>query len=208
MKKAVSLLLTLILTLSLCTPVLADPGDEGEENMTQQGQQENNGPQWPADTEQCFFCEEKTKEYYSGTGIGQGRSVTFGQIFKRTHIEGTGDSFTSLTGFTVDSTTKKGLTAVANDNTLTISVAGDCEPGESFVILMADNVKYALCVNVREASGGQGGQGGPLPFAGDVQTFINSNFEQVDGKWTNRNSPPSIQAAWNKLGMDAQWFAV
>lgn len=36
MKKAVSLLLTLILTLSLCTPVLADPGDEGEENMPQQ----------------------------------------------------------------------------------------------------------------------------------------------------------------------------
>lgn len=207
MKKVVSLLLALILTLSLCTPVLADPGDKGEENMPQQGQQENNGPQWPADTEQCFFYEEKTKEYYSGKGIGQGRSVTFGQIFKRTHIEGTGDSFTPLTGFTVDSTTKKGLTAVANDNTLTISVAGDCEPGESFVILMADNVKYALCVNVRESSGGQGGQGGPPPFAGDVQTFINSNFEQVDGKWTNRNSPPSIRAAWNKLGMDAQWFA-
>ena len=144
MKKVVSLLLALILTLSLCTPVLADPGDKGEENMPQQGQQENNGPQWPADTEQCFFYEEKTKEYYSGKGIGQGRSVTFGQIFKRTHIEGTGDSFTPLTGFTVDSTTKKGLTAVANDNTLTISVAGDCEPGESFVILMADNVKYAL----------------------------------------------------------------
>ena len=40
MKKAVSLLLTLMLTLSLCTPVLADPGDEGEENMPQQGQQE------------------------------------------------------------------------------------------------------------------------------------------------------------------------
>lgn len=44
MKKAVSLLLTLILTLSLCTSVLADPGDKGEENMPQQGQQENNGP--------------------------------------------------------------------------------------------------------------------------------------------------------------------
>lgn len=44
MKKAVSLLLTLILTLSLCTPVLAAPGDEGEENVPQQGQQENNGP--------------------------------------------------------------------------------------------------------------------------------------------------------------------
>ena len=180
MKKAVSLLLTLILTLSLCTSVLADPGDKGEENMPQQGQQENNGPQWPADTEQCFFYEDNNEIYYSGTGLSQGRSVTFGQIFKRTHIEGTGDSFTPLTGFTVDSTTKEGLTAEANGNALTISVAGDCEPGESFVILTADNEKYALCVNVHESSGGQGGQDGPPPFAGDVQTFINSNFEQVD----------------------------
>lgn len=208
MKKAVSLLLTLILTLSLCTPVLAAPGDEEEENVPQQGQQENNGPRWPAGTEQCFFYVEKEQKYYSGTGIDQGHSVTFGQIFKRTHIEETGDSFTSLTGFAVDSTTKTGLTASAKDGALTISVAGDCEPGESFVIFTADNVKYALCVNVHESSGGQGGQDGPPHFAGEVQTFINDNFKQVDGKWTNRNSPPSIQAAWNKLGMDAQWFAV
>lgn len=207
MKKAVSLLLTLILTLSLCTPVLAAPGDN-EGDVPQQGQQENNGPQWPEGTEQCFFYEDNKETYYSGTGLSQGRSVTFDQIFKRTHIEGTGDSFTSLTGFTVDSTTKKGLTAVANDNTLTISVAGDCEPGESFVILMADNVKYALCVNVRESSGGQGGQGGPPPFAGDVQTFINSNFEQVDGKWTNKNSPPSIQAAWSNFDTSVKEFAI
>lgn len=207
MKKAVSLLLTLILTLSLCTPVLAAPGDN-EGDVPQQGQQENNGPQWPEGTEQCFFYEDNKETYYSGTGLSQGRSVTFNQIFKRTHIEGTGDSFTSLTGFTVDSTTKKGLTAVANDNTLTISVAGDCEPGESFVILMADNVKYALCVNVRESSGGQGGQGGPPPFAGDVQTFINSNFEQVDGKWTNKNSPPSIQAAWSNFDTSVKEFAI
>lgn len=208
MKKAVSLLLTLILTLSLCTPVLADPGDEGEENMPQQGQQENNGPQWPEGTEQCFFYEDNNEIYYSGTGLSQGRSVTFGQIFKRTHIEGTGDSFTQLTGFTVDSTTKKDLTAEANDNTLTISVAGDCEPGESFVILMADNVKYALCVNVRESSGGQGGQGGPPPFAGDVQTFINDNFKQVDGEWTEKNDPPSIQAAWSNFDTSAKEFAI
>lgn len=183
MKKAVSLLLTLILTLSLCTPVLADPGDEVEENMPQQGQQENNGPQWPADTEQCFFYEDNNEIYYSGTGLSQGRSVIFGQIFKRTHIEGTGDSFTQLTGFTVDSTTKKDLTAEANDNTLTISVAGDCEPGESFVILMADNVKYALCVNARESSGGQGGQGGPPAFVRDAQKFVECYFEQTEAGW-------------------------
>lgn len=207
MKKAVSLLLTLILTLSLCTPVLAAPGDN-EGDVPQQGQQENNGPQWPKGTEQCFFYEDNNKTYYSGTGLSQGRSVTFGQIFKRTQIVGTGDSFTPLTGFTVDSTTKTGLTASAKDGALTISVAGDCKPGESFVILTADNVKYALCVNVHESSGGnQGGQGGPS-FAGEVQTFINDNFEQVDGKWKVKDSHPDIQAAWNKLGMDAQRFAV
>ena len=207
MKKAVSLLLPLILTLSLCTPVLAAPGDEGEENVPQQGQQEDNGPRWPAGTEQCFFYVEKEQKYYSGTGIDQGRSVTFGQIFKRTHIKGSGDSFTPLTGFTVEPTTKEGLTAEANGNALTISVAGNCEPGESFVILTADNEKYALCVNVHKTSGGQGGQGGPS-FAGEVQTFINDNFEQVDGKWKVKDSHPDIQAAWNKLGMDAQRFAV
>lgn len=204
MKKAVSLLLTLILTLSLCTPVLAAPGDN-EGDVPQQGQQENNGPQWPEGTEQCFFYEDNKKTYYSGTGLSQGCRVTFGQIFKRTH----GDSFTPLTGFTVDSTTKEGLTAEANGNALTISVAGDCEPGESFVILTADNVKYALCVNVHESSGGQGGQGGPPPFAGDVQTFINSNFEYgTDGGWKAKASAEGIKAAWNKLGTDAQWFAV
>lgn len=207
MKKLVSLLLALILTLSLCTPVLAAPGDN-EGDVPQQGQQENNGPQWPKGTEQCFFYEDNNKTYYSGTGLSQGRSVTFGQIFKRTQIVGTGDSFTPLTGFTVDSTTKTGLTASAKDGALTISVAGDCKPGESFVILTADNVKYALCVNVHESSGGnQGGQGGPS-FAGEVQTFINDNFEQVDGKWKVKDSHPDIQAAWNKLGMDAQRFAV
>ena len=83
MKKVVSLLLALILTLSLCTPVLAAPGDN-EGDVPQQGQQENNGPQWPKGTEQCFFYEDNNKTYYSGTGLSQGRSVTFGQIFKRT----------------------------------------------------------------------------------------------------------------------------
>lgn len=210
MKKAVSLLLTLILTLSLCTPVLAAPGDEGEENVPQQGQQENNGPQWPAGTEQCFFYVEKEQKYYSGTGIDQGRSVTFGRIFKRTHIEGTGDSFTPLTGFTVDSTTKEGLTAEANDNTLTISAAGDCEPGESFVILMADNVKYALCVNVHESSGGQGGQGGPPAFVRDAQKFVECYFEQTEAGWKVKESSNTndIQGAWNGLNAEAQLCAV
>lgn len=71
MKKVVSLLLALILTLSLCTPVLAAPGDN-EGDVPQQGQQENNGPQWPKGTEQCFFYEDNNKTYYSGTGLSQG----------------------------------------------------------------------------------------------------------------------------------------
>lgn len=188
MKKAVSLLLTLILTLSLCTPVLAAP-DDNEGDVPQQGQQENNDPRWPAGTEQCFFYVEKEQKYYSGTGIDQGHSVTFGQIFKRTHIEETGDSFTSLTGFAVDSTTKTGLTASAKDGALTISVAGDCEPGESFVIFTADNVKYALCVNVHETSGGQGGQDGP-PTTGQIK-----DAKQLTG------DKPAIDMALDYLGI-------
>ena len=54
MKKLVSLLLALILTLSLCTPVLAAPGDN-EGDVPQQGQQENNGPQWPKGTEKTII---------------------------------------------------------------------------------------------------------------------------------------------------------
>lgn len=209
MKKAVSLLLTLILTLSLCTPVLAAP-DDNEGDVPQQGQQENNGPQWPEGTEQCFFYEDNNEIYYSGTGLSQGRSVTFGQIFKRTHIEGTGDSFTPLTGFTVDSTTKEGLTAEANGNALTISVAGDCEPGESFVILTADNEKYALCVNVHESSGGQGGQGGPPAFVRDAQKFVECYFEQTEAGWKVKESSNTndIQGAWNGLNAEAQLCAV
>lgn len=209
MKKAVSLLLTLILTLSLCTPVLAAP-DDNEGDVPQQGQQENNGPQWPEGTEQCFFYEDNNEIYYSGTGLSQGRSVTFGQIFKRTHIEGTGDSFTPLTGFTVDSTTKEGLTAEANGNALTISVAGDCEPGESFVILTADNEKYALCVNVHESSGGQGGQDGPPAFVRDAQKFVEGYFEQTEAGWKVKESSNTndIQGAWNRLNAEAQLCAV
>lgn len=132
--------------------------------------------------------------------------MTFDRVYKD---EGN-DSYTQLTGFTVDSqATAAGLTATVNGGALTVTAANDCDAEVKFVVIEAAGVKYALRVIVNETSGGnQGGQGGPPPFAGDVQTFINSNFEQVDGKWTNRNSPPSIQAAWNKLSMDAQWFAV
>lgn len=189
MKKLVSLLLALVMALGLVVPVW--------------------GNDLPSGTEPLFFYGQDNKQewhYFNGTGLGQGNSVTFDRVYKD---EGN-DSYTQLTGFTVDSqATAAGLTATVNGGALTVTAANDCDAEVKFVVIEAAGVKYALRVIVNETSGGnQGGQGGPPPFAGDVQTFINSNFEQVDGKWTNRNNPPSIQAAWNKLGMDAQWFAV
>ena len=188
MKKAVSLLLALVMAVGLVVPVW--------------------GNDLPSGTEPLFFYGQDNKQewhYFNGTGLGQGNSVTFDRVYKD---EGN-DSYTQLTGFTVDSqATAAGLTATVNGGALTVTAANDCDAEVKFVVIEAAGVKYALRVIVNETSGGnQGGQGGPS-FAGDVQTFINSNFEQVDGKWTNRKSPPSIQAAWNKLGMDAQWFAV
>lgn len=189
MKKLVSLLLALVMALGLVVPVW--------------------GNDLPSGTEPLFFYGQDNKQewhYFNGTGLGQGNSVTFDRVYKD---EGN-DSYTQLTGFTVDSqATAAGLTATVNGGALTVTAANDCDAEVKFVVIEAAGVKYALRVIVNETSGGnQGGQGGPPPFAGDVQTFINSNFEQVDGKWTNRNSPPSIQVAWNKLSMDAQWFAV
>lgn len=189
MKKLVSLLLALVMALGLVVPVW--------------------GNDLPSGTEPLFFYGQDNKQewhYFNGTGLGQGNSVTFDRVYKD---EGN-DSYTQLTGFTVDSqATAAGLTATVNGGALTVTAANDCDAEVKFVVIEAAGVKYALRVIVNETSGGnQGGQGGPPPFAGDVQTFINSNYEQVDGKWTNRNSPPSIQAAWNKLSMDAQWFAV
>lgn len=188
MKKAVSLLLALVMAVGLVVPVW--------------------GNDLPSGTEPLFFYGQDNKQkwhYFNGTGLGQGNSVTFDRVYKD---EGN-DSYTQLTGFTVDSqATAAGLTATVNGGALTVTAANDCDAEVKFVVIEAAGVKYALRVIVNETSGGnQGGQGGPS-FAGDVQTFINSNFEQVDGKWTNRKSPPSIRAAWNKLGMDAQWFAV
>lgn len=188
MKKAVSLLLALVMAVGLVVPVW--------------------GNDLPSGTEPLFFYGQDNKQewhYFNGTGLGQGNSVTFDRVYKD---EGN-DSYTQLTGFTVDSqATAAGLTATVNGGALTVTAANDCDAEVKFVVIEAAGVKYALRVIVNEtSSGNQGGQGGPS-FAGDVQTFINSNFEQVDGKWTNRKSPPSIQAAWNKLGMDAQWFAV
>lgn len=188
MKKVVSLLLALVMALGLVVPVW--------------------GNDLPSGTEPLFFYGQDNKQewhYFNGTGLGQGNSVTFDRVYKD---EGN-DSYTQLTGFTVDSqATAAGLTATVNGGALTVTAANDCDAEVKFVVIEAAGVKYALRVIVNETSGGnQGGQGGPS-FAGEVQTFINDNFEQVDGKWKVKDSHPDIQAAWNKLGMDAQRFAV
>lgn len=189
MKKLVSLLLALVMALGLVIPVW--------------------GNDLPSGTEPLFFYGQDNKQewhYFNGTGLGQGNSVTFDRVYKD---EGN-DSYTQLTGFTVDSqATAAGLTATVNGGALTVTAANDCDAEVKFVVIEAAGVKYALRVIVNETSGGQGGQGGPPPFAGDVQTFINSNFEYgTDGGWKAKASAEGIKAAWNKLGTDAQWFAV
>ena len=190
MKKLVSLLLALVMALGLVVPVW--------------------GNDLPSGTEPLFFYGQDNKQewhYFNGTGLGQGNSVTFDRVYKD---EGN-DSYTQLTGFTVDSqATAAGLTATVNGGALTVTAANDCDAEVKFVVIEAAGVKYALRVIVNETSGGnQGGQGGPPPFAGDVQTFINSNFEYgTDGGWKAKASAEGIKAAWNKLGTDAQWFAV
>ncbi len=189
MKKAVSLLLALVMAVGLVVPVW--------------------GNDLPSGTEPLFFYGQDNKQewhYFNGTGLGQGNSVTFDRVYKD---EGN-DSYTQLTGFTVDSqATAAGLTATVNGGALTVTAANDCDAEVKFVVIEAAGVKYALRVIVNETSGGnQGGQGGPS-FAGDVQTFINSNFEYgTDGGWKAKASAEGIKAAWNKLGTDAQWFAV
>lgn len=190
MKKVVSLLLALVMALGLVVPVW--------------------GNDLPSGTKPLFFYGQDNKQewhYFNGTGLGQGNSVTFDKVYKD---EGN-DSYTQLTGFTVDSqATAAGLTATVNGGALTVTAANDCDAEVKFVVIEAAGVKYALRVIVNETSGGnQGGQGGPPSFAGDVQTFINSNFEYgTDGSWKAKASAKDVQAAWNKLGMDAQWFAV
>lgn len=142
MKKLVSLLLALVMALGLVVPVW--------------------GNDLPSGTEPLFFYGQDNKQewhYFNGTGLGQGNSVTFDRVYKD---EGN-DSYTQLTGFTVDSqATAAGLTATVNGGALTVTAANDCDAEVKFVVIEAAGVKYALRVIVNETSGGnQGGQGGP-----------------------------------------------
>lgn len=100
------------------------------------------------------------------------------------------DSYTQLTGFTVDSqATAAGLTATVNGGALTVTAANDCDAEVKFVVIEAAGVKYALRVIVNESSGGQGGQGGP-PTTGQIK-----DAKQLTG------DKPAIDMALDYLGI-------
>lgn len=191
MKKLVSLLLALVMALGLVVPVW--------------------GNDLPSGTEPLFFYGQDNKQewhYFNGTGLGQGNSVTFDRVYKD---EGN-DSYTQLTGFTVDSqATAAGLTATVNGGALTVTAANDCDAEVKFVVIEAAGVKYALRVIVNETSGGnQGGQSGPPAFVRDAQKFVEGYFEQTEAGWKVKESSNTndIQGAWNRLNAEAQLCAV
>ena len=170
MKKVVSLLLALVMAVGLVVPVW--------------------GNDLPSGTEPLFFYGQDNKQewhYFNGTGLGQGNSVTFDRVYKD---EGN-DSYTQLTGFTVDSqATAAGLTATVNGGALTVTAANDCDAEVKFVVIEAAGVKYALRVIVNETSGGnQGGQGGP-PTTGQIK-----DAKQLTG------DKPAIDMALDYLGI-------
>lgn len=170
MKKAVSLLLALVMAVGLVVPVW--------------------GNDLPSGTKPLFFYGQDNKQewhYFNGTGLGQGNSVTFDKVYKD---EGN-DSYTQLTGFTVDSqATAAGLTATVNGGALTVTAANDCDAEVKFVVIEAAGVKYALRVIVNETSGGnQGGQGG-LPTTGQIK-----DAKQLTG------DKPAIDMALDYLGI-------
>ena len=172
MKKVVSLLLALVMALGLVVPVW--------------------GNDLPSGTEPLFFYGQDNKQewhYFNGTGLGQGNSVTFDRVYKD---EGN-DSYTQLTGFTVDSqATAAGLTATVNGGALTVTAANDCDAEVKFVVIEAAGVKYALRVIVNESSGGQGGQGGQggPPTTGQIK-----DAKQLTG------DKPAIDMALDYLGI-------
>lgn len=147
MKKAVSLLLALVMAVGLCSGVWAentDPVDDQESN------QQESGPVWPEGAIHLEFCENGT--YYNGKGVNPGASVTFDALYvDRQHN-------TAITGFSVSNETSAGLNAVATEGgKLTVTVADNCEPGDKFVVLMVGETKYALRLNVNKVGGDHGG---------------------------------------------------
>lgn len=128
-------------------------------NVNKVGGDHGGGPKWPTTEQFCFNGTDNDGKtsFFNGTGIDQGGTVTFEKIFKddNDHMQ--------ITSFAVDKgLTSKGLTATANGEALTVTIAEDCELGEQFVVIVADNIEYSMCFNVRKAGGNQGGgdQGG------------------------------------------------
>lgn len=144
-------------------------------NVNEVGGNQGGGPNWPTREKFCFIGtdDNNTTSFFNGTGIDQGRTVTFEKIFKddKDHKQ--------ITNFAVDEElTSEGLTATANGEMLTVTVAGNCEPGESFVVIIADNIRYSMCFNVREAGGNQGGN--DRPTTGDVTNLNNLRGEYAE----------------------------
>lgn len=128
-------------------------------NVNRVGGDHGGGPKWPTTEQFCFNGTDNDGEtsFFNGTGIDQGSTVTFEKVFKDN------EGHMQITSFAVDEgLTSKGLTATANGEALTVTIAEDCELGEQFVVIVADNTKYSMCFNVRKAGGNQGGgdQGG------------------------------------------------
>ena len=176
-------------------------------NVNKVGGDHGGGPKWPTTEQFCFNGTDNDGEtsFFNGTGIDQGSTVTFEKVFKdnKGHMQ--------ITSFAVDKgLTSEGLTATANGEALTVTIAEDCELGEQFVVIVADNIKYSMCFNVRKAGGNQGGgdQGGnDRPGGGedrrtgtvtDPNTLENEttkkyladyiNYEGTGGQFTIKNA--------------------
>ena len=176
-------------------------------NVNKVGGDHGGGPKWPTTERFCFNGTDNDGKtsFFNGTGIDQGKTVTFEKIFKddNDHMQ--------ITSFAVDKgLTSKGLTATANGEALTVTIAEDCELGEQFVVIVADNTKYSMCFNVRKAGGDHGGgdQGGnDRPGGGedrrtgtvtDPNTLENEttkkyladyiNYEGTGGQFTIKNA--------------------
>lgn len=152
---------------------------------------DHGGPQWPTTEQFCFNGTDNDGKtsFFNGTGIDQGKTVTFEKVFKDN------EGHMQITSFAVDKgLTSKGLTATANGEALTVTIAKDCELGEQFVVIVADNIEYSMCFNVRKAGGNQGGgdQGDddrpstgnitdPEQLNNDAQEFIKAYIDYFYG---------------------------
>lgn len=170
-------------------------------NVNKVGGDHGGGPKWPTTEQFCFNGTDNDGEtsFFNGTGIDQGRTVTFEKVFKdnKGHMQ--------ITSFAVDEgLTSKGLTATANGEALTVTIAEDCELGEQFVVIVADNTKYSMCFNVRKAGGNQGGgdQGGnDGPSTGNVTDpkQLNSDAQDFIGKHIGYYYNPTVNVV--RLGI-------